>query len=163
MFWPHIRSSSVYQTRLTEKQNVQARVVLQEVSFKLIERRPLLGWGYDSFDRVKYDVTVPSGVLPLTYALKSTSHDSYLTILVNYGAVGFALFLLPSVAIVLRALRRLRAPSHDRWFLVAMPGEHRAYLHQRRDAGLPFYSYVPMLAWLALALLRRCLAGPVPA
>lgn len=163
VFWPQIRSSSIYQTRLTEQQNVQARVVLQEVSFKLIERRPVLGWGYDSFDRVKYDVTVPSGALPLTLALKSTSHDTYLTMLVDYGAVGFALFVLPWVAIALRALRRLRTPAPDRWFLVAMLGSILLIFINGATLDYRFYSYVPMLAWLSLALLRRCLAEPVPA
>jgi O-antigen ligase/polysaccharide polymerase Wzy-like membrane protein len=81
VLWPQIQSSSVYRTRLTQSQNVQARLVLQQVSFKLIERKPILGWGYDSFDRVKFDVTVPAGTLPLTQALQSTSHDTFLTLL----------------------------------------------------------------------------------
>ena len=79
------------------------------------------------------------------------------------GAFGFALFVLPWVAIVLRSLRRLRAPAPDRWFLVAMLGSIVLIFIDGATLDYRFYSYVPMLAWLSLALLRRCLAGPVPA
>jgi O-antigen ligase len=163
VFWPQIRNSSVYQTRLTQKQNVEARLVLQDVSFKLIERKPALGWGYDSFDRVKYDVNVPSSALPLSQALQSTSHDTYLTILVEYGVFGFALFVLPWLAIGLRGLARVRAPAPDRWFLVAMLGSILLLAINAATLDYRFFSFAPMLAWLALALLRRRLAAPAPA
>lgn len=164
VFWPQIRTSSVYQTRLTQKQNVEARLVLQEVSFKLIERKPVLGWGYDSFDRVKFDVNVPSsGALPLSQALQSTSHDTYLTILVEYGVVGFALFVLPWFAIGLSGLARVRAPAPDRWFLVAMLGSIVLLAINAATLDYRFFSFVPMLAWLALGFLRRRLDAPAPA
>jgi len=160
VFWPQIQASSFYQSRLTEKQNIEARLVLQQVSFKLIERKPLLGWGYDSFDRVKYDVTVPSGSLPLAQALQSTSHDTYLTMLVEYGVVGFALFVLPWVVVVVRGLARVRAPAPDRWLLVGMLGSILLLAINGATLDYRFYSFAPMLAWLALALVRRRLAAP---
>ena len=61
------------------------------------------------------------------------------------------------------SLRRLRAPAPDRWFLVAMLGSIVLIFIDGATLDYRFYSYVPMLAWLSLALLRRCLAGPVPA
>jgi O-antigen ligase len=163
VFWPRIQSSSVYQSRITQQQNIQARLVLQEVSIKLIERKPLLGWGYDSFDRVKYDVSVPSPQLPLSQALLSTSHDTYLTILVEYGAIGFAIFVLPWVTILLRGLGRARRATPDRWFVAAMLGSIVLLGVNAATLDYRFFSFVPMLGWLMLALLRRRLAEPVPA
>lgn len=163
VFWPQVRTSSVYQSRLTQKGNLEARLVLQEVSFKLIERKPFLGWGYDSFDRVKFDVNVQSGAFPLSQALKSTSHDTYLTIFVEYGVVGFALFVLPWFAIGLRGLARVRAPAPDRWFLIAMLGSIVLLAINAATLDYRFFSFVPMLAWLALALLRRRLDAPAAA
>lgn len=162
VFWPRIQTSSVYQARITQQQNIQARLVLQEVSIKLIEQRPLLGWGYDSFDRVKYDVNVPSPQLPLSQALQSTSHDTYLTILVEYGAVGFAIFVLPWVAIVLRGLGRVRRPAPDRWFLAAMLASILLLGINAATLDYRFFSFVPMLGWLALALVRRRVTEPAP-
>ena len=159
---PRIQASSVYQSRITEKQNVQARLVLQEVSIKLIEQRPVLGWGYDSFDRVKYDVNVPSPQLPLSQALLSTSHDTYLTILVEYGAIGFAIFVLPWIAIFLRGAGRVRMLAPDRWFVVAMLGSIFLLAVNAATLDYRFFSFVPMLGWLSLALLRRRLAEPAP-
>lgn len=163
MFWPQIRTSSVYQTRFTQKQNIEARLVLQDVSLKLIAKKPALGWGYDSFDRVKYDVSVPSPQLPLSQALQSTSHDTYLTILVEYGAVGFAFFVLPWVAIFVRGLGRVRKPAPDRWFVAAMLGSIVLLAVNAATLDYRFFSFVPMLGWLSLALLRRRLAEPAPA
>jgi O-antigen ligase len=162
VFWPRIQTSSVYQARITQKQNIQARLVLQEVSIKLIEQKPLLGWGYDSFDRVKYNVSVPSPQLPLSQALKSTSHDTYLTILVEYGAVGFAIFVLPWLAIFLRGLGRVRKPAPDRWFLAAMLASIVLLAVNAATLDYRFFSFVPMLGWLSLALVRRRLAEPAP-
>lgn len=162
MFWPRIQTSSVYQARITQKQNIQARFVLQEVSIKLIERKPLLGWGYDSFDRVKYDVSVPSPQLPLSQALQSTSHDTYLTVLVEYGVVGFVIFVLPWVAIFLRGVGRIRRVEPDRWFVIAMLGSIIVLAINAADLDYRFFSFVPMLGWLFLALVRRRIAEPVP-
>jgi hypothetical protein len=163
IFWPRIQASSVYQSRITQQQNIQARLVLQEVSIKLIERKPLLGWGYDSFDRVKYEVSVPSPQMPLSQALLSTSHDTYLTILVEYGAVGFAIFVLPWVTIFLRGLGRARRVASDRWFVAAMLGSILVLAVNAADLDYRFFSFVPMFGWLTLALLRRRLAEPDPA
>jgi O-antigen ligase len=161
-FWPRIQTSSVYQSRVTQQQNIQARLVLQEVSIKLIERKPLLGWGFDSFDRVKYDVNVPSPQMPLSQALQSTSHDTYLTVLVEYGAVGFAIFVLPWIAIVVRAAGRFRRWAQNRWFVAAMLGSVVLLAINAADLDYRFFSYLPMLGWLALGLLRRGLAEPAP-
>jgi O-antigen ligase len=162
VFWPRVQTSSVYQARITQKQNIQARLVLQDVSIKLIEKKPLLGWGYDSFDRVKYGVSVPSPQLPLSQALQSTSHDTYLTILVEYGAVGFAIFVLPWIAIFLRGLGKMRRPAPDRWFLAAMLGSILLLAVNAATLDYRFFSFVPMLGWLSLALVRRRLAEPAP-
>lgn len=161
VFWPQIRGSSVYQTRITQKQNVEARLVLQDVSLKLVERKPLLGWGYNSFDRVKFDVSVPSPQLPLSQALKSTSHDTYLTILVEYGAIGFAIFAVPWIAILWRGVGRIRRFSEFRWFDAAMLGSILLLAINAATLDYRFFSFVPMLGWLLLALLRRRLAESV--
>ena len=163
VFWPQIRSSAVYQTRFAQKQNVEARLVLQDVSVKLIEKRPILGWGYDSFDRVKYDVAVPSGTVPLAQALQSTSHDTFLTMLVEYGVVGFVLFLFPWLAIGAGAVRRLRTAVADRWFLVAGLASILLLAINGATLDYRFFSFVPMLGWMFLGLLRRELRAPAPA
>jgi len=157
--WPHVRSSTLYQQRIAQSQNVQERLLLQDISFKLIERKPVLGWGYDSFDRVKYDVPVSTGAQPYAVALQQTSHDTFLTILVEYGAVGFLIFLLPWIPIVAEGVRRVRTPSPDQWLPVAMLASIALLAINAATLDYRFFSFVPGLAWLALALLRRWLSS----
>lgn len=163
LFWPQIRASSVYQSRIDEKQNVDARLVLQEVSIKLAERRPIFGWGYDSFDRVKFDVPFYSPNIPVQQALESTSHDTFLTILVEFGAVGLALFVLPWLAVIRRAIARARAPSPHRWFLVAGVGAILVIGVDGVTLDFRVFSFIPMVAWLFLGLIRRQLDTPTAA
>jgi O-antigen ligase len=135
--------------------------VLQTISLKLFERRPFLGWGYNSFDRVKYEVAVPSPQLPLSQALQSTSHDTYLTILVEYGAIGFAIFAAPWIAILWRGVGHIRRFSKHRWFDAAMLGSILLLAINAATLDYRFVSFVPMLGWLLLAFLRRRLAESV--
>src|SRR5262249_52753460 len=49
LFWPQIEASPTYRNRFDNRQNVQGRLVLQDVSLRLAEKKPIFGWGYDSF------------------------------------------------------------------------------------------------------------------
>jgi O-Antigen ligase len=153
--WPQIKASQVYQNRFSEQQNVQARLLLQTVSIRLAEKRPIFGWGYNSFDRVKFTVPVASNSIPLEQALQSTSHSTLLTILVEFGLVGLALFALPWVSILWRAFRRARAPSERQWFLVAATASILVIAIDGATLDYRYFSFIPMVAWLFLGLVRR--------
>jgi O-antigen ligase len=160
-FWPQIQSSSTYRNRFHNTQNVDARIVLQNVSITLAEKRPIFGWGYNSFDRVKFKVPVNSTSIPAAQALQSTSHDTFLTILVEYGGVGLVLFLLPWLPIVRRGIGRIRARSPDRWFLVGAVASIAVLAIDGATLDYRFFSFAPMLGWLFLGLLRRQTAEPL--
>ena len=155
VFWPQIHSSSTFRNRFSNRQNVEARLVLQNVSIRLAEKRPIFGWGYDSFDRVKYKVQVASPGMPLTQALQSTSHNTYLTILVEFGIVGLVVFLLPWIPILARGVQRARAHPPDRWILVGAIASILVIGIDAATLDFRFFSFAPMLAWLFLAILRR--------
>jgi O-antigen ligase len=156
--WPYISKSSAYQDRFSNSRNVEARVLLQNASLQLAGRKPILGWGYDSFDRVKAltDITGSTKAQAL-YVDQTTSHDTYLTVLVEYGSVGLLLFLLPWVVISARSLRRARAPSPDRWLLVAAPAAVAVVALNGATVDYRFFSFVPATPWLFLALARQVL------
>ncbi len=161
-FWPQIKASPAYQNRFNQRQNVDARLILQHVSIKLAEAKPILGWGYDSFDRVKFTVQTSYGGIALEQALQSTSHDTFLTILVEFGVVGLILFVVPWAAVLWRALRRARPPSPDRWFYVAGIGGIAVITIDAGTLDFRFFSFLPALAWMFLGLLRRQLATEEP-
>lgn len=155
LFWPQIQSSSTYRNRFENRGNIQGRLVLQDVSLRLAAKKPILGWGYDSFDRVKYDVQVPSQGIASAQALQSTSHDTYLTILVEFGAVGLLLFLLPWVPILNRGVAAVRAQAGERWLLVGAQASVVVVALTGTTLDYRFFSFAPMLLWLFLGLVRR--------
>ncbi len=158
--WPTIKNSSVYQNRIDQTQNVEIRLILQQISIKLAEEKPILGWGYNSFDRVKFSVPVYSAPIPLASALAFTSHDTFLTMVVEYGLVGLGLFLLPWAPMTLRALRRTRVRSPDRWMYVAGLTTSLVIFGTATTLDYRFFSFIPILPWMFLGLMRRADATP---
>lgn len=153
--WPRITSSEVYETRIAQRANVQTRVVLQQVSVELAAQKPLFGWGYGSFDLVKYDVKLDNPSASVAVALQSTSHNTYLTVLVENGGLGVLLFFLPIVAVCSSALRRVRLRDPERWLYVAAVGAIGVVVLSASTFDLRFFSFIPMLTWLFLGLARR--------
>lgn len=158
--WPKITSSPVYQSRISERSNVETRVLLQDISLRLAAEKPLTGWGYDSFDRVKTTVDLgTTNSAAYRDAIAATSHDTFLTVLVNYGGIGLTLLLLPWLVIIGRALRQARRPSPDRWLLIGASSSVVVVVLSAATFDLRFFSFIPMLPWLFIALLRRITAA----
>lgn len=156
--WGSIQSSSVYKSRITNSQNVDVRLALQQVSLRLFELKPILGWGFGSFDKVKTDVQLTGtigSVNAMTAVQWSTSHDTFLTVLVEYGVVGFLLLLLPWVWICGRAVRRVWRHASDPWLNVAGVGVVAVVALTGATLDLRFFSFVPMIVWLLVGLMRR--------
>lgn len=161
VFWGRIASTSLYQSRLSNGQNVDVRLALQHASLKLAGKKPILGWGYGSFDRVKSNVQVTGtiGSVAAEAAVQgSTSHNTFLTVLVEYGGVGLLLLVLPWLWICLNALRRIRARAPDRWIDVAGVAAVFVIAFTGATLDLRFFSFVPAVLWLFLALMRRAAA-----
>jgi O-antigen ligase len=157
--WPQIRSSTVYEQRASNVETVLVRQQIQRVSVKLWKERPVLGWGFGSFDRVKNSTDFPyvPGVTGniYTYARVNTSHDTYLTVLVELGLVGLLLLLTPFAVIVTRALARARLVVDGRWIVAASCGSLIVILLDGTTFDFRFFSFVPALSFVMLALLRR--------
>ena len=127
----------------------------------------MLGWGFGSYDRVKSSADFPyvpglPGNIYL-YARENTSHDTYLTILVELGLVGLLLLLGPFVVIVARALARARSIAADRWIVAAACGSLIVVVLNGMTLDYRFFSFVPALSFVMLAILRRVTSESGPA
>jgi O-antigen ligase len=161
--WGRITESTVYQQRVTNESNVEGRLLLQDWSLKLAGERPLFGWGYGSFDRVKNSARLSSGSFPESFGTDYTSHNTYLTTLVESGGVGLALLLLPFLVITWRAFKMTLARPESRWFLVGAISAITVYVIDANTLDMRFFSFVPALPWLFLGLLRRMQLSGSPA
>jgi O-antigen ligase len=153
--WGPITHSRVYHERVAQAHNVDLRAELDRWSLKLWEQRPLLGWGYGSFDRVLRSANFSSGDIQRQELIANTSHNSLLTILVEWGVVGLAVFIAPWLLIAYRALQRARRDPSSRWLLLGATGGLVVYIVAASAIDFRFFSFVPVVAWLLIALLRR--------
>jgi O-antigen ligase len=153
--WGDITGSTVYRDRITNASNVQARILIQDWSLKLAAERPLLGWGYGSFDRVKNNANFGSGATPLSFGTTNTSHNTYLTILVELGSVGLAIFLIPWLVIPWRAIRGGMHDPRSMWFVLGSVSALFVFVAAANAGDFKFFSFVPAIPWILLGLLRR--------
>jgi len=164
--WPHIRSASIYQERASNIETVLVRQEIQRVSLGLWREKPVLGWGFGSYDRVKSAADLPyvpglSGNIYL-YAQENTSHNTYLTVLVELGLIGLVLLLGPFAVIVAKALTRARSMGADRWIVAAACGSLMVVLLNGMTLDYRFFSFVPALLFVLLAIIRRITSESVP-
>ena len=121
---------------------------------------PCLGWGYDSFDVRSRAADLNAGERPAQRRHSSTSHNTFLTILVEYGSIGLALFALPWLAISWRALGdALRSPD-ARWLLLGAVSAVGVFAFAANSIDFRFFLFVPAVPWLLLGILRRLQRAP---
>jgi O-antigen ligase/polysaccharide polymerase Wzy-like membrane protein len=161
--WSNIKATRVYQERLSNHSNVASRQLLTAWSIDLAQLKPITGWGYGSFDRVKNTVPLPSAGIPREYAADDTSHNTFLTVLVELGSVGLGLLLVPWLIIAYQASRLGINVAARRWFVIAWVATLLVYVINASFSDFRFFSFVAALPWIALGMLRRGMVPATPA
>lgn len=86
------------------EQSALSRLPVVAASVRMLQQKPVTGWGFDSFD--KYDRQFQGAVAGLVVPEKDhSSHNLYLTILAEQGVPGFVLFMSPFFYWLLRSWR----------------------------------------------------------
>jgi O-antigen ligase len=155
--WTSISSTALYKNRFSDRTNVEERVILNRWSLELAGRRPLLGWGYGSFDSVKNSANLSTGNSSITYAqaIKYTSHNTYLTILVEMGGIGLGLLLVPWLLVARSSVGLARARLPDAWLVVGFLGVLGVWIINAGTFDMRFFAMAWVLPWLAAGVLRR--------
>jgi O-antigen ligase len=155
---PSLQRTEVYQERVAQRETVQTRVALQDWSLRLAAQKPVLGWGYGSFDRVKNTSEFSAEGIPIASVLEATSHDTYLTILVELGLVGLLLLLLPFAIATLRVIAS-RPHGSDDWLVATSLCSLFVIGLTASTLDYRFFSFAQMLPFVFLGLLRRMLGN----
>lgn len=96
--------------RLNEQDTAQGRVIGSMASIRMIEEKPVFGWGYGNYD--VYDEQFKERVGGIAVQEGGTSHNTPLTIMVELGATGYILYILPAIIWLLRSIAvRRRMPQ----------------------------------------------------
>src|SRR2546423_6207858 len=121
---------------------------------KLEKEKPLVGWGYNRFNQASVSAGFASVVVDKSGAV-ITSHNTFLTVLVDQGIIGLFLLLVPWVVIPWRAFKEVAARADLRWFTVGALAALGAYFAAANTTDFKYFSFVPAIPWVLLGLLRR--------
>jgi len=97
------------------EESALSRLPVVYASLRMLEAKPLLGWGYGDFDKYDYQFQARVGDL-VSPKQDHASHNLYLTILAEQGIVGFFFYLMPVVwwlALSVKAYPKL--PTEGFW------------------------------------------------
>jgi O-antigen ligase len=155
--WTSITSTALYKNRFSNQTNVEERVIIDHWSLELAGRKPFLGWGYGSFDEVKNSANLSTGSSSILRAnvIKYTSHNTYLTVLVELGGIGLALLLVPWIVIARSSLRLIPADPSNAWIVVGFLGVLGVWIINAGTFDMRFFAISWVLPWLAVGVLRR--------
>jgi hypothetical protein len=154
--WGSVSGSTVYQERASDVANVSGRLIQSRAALDLAADRPLLGWGYGQYDAAKNTLELSPGALPDRSLYAYTSHNTFLTVLVELGIVGIVALLLPWAIVISRTFRSIRTHSgFPQWFTLSLLGVVAVVAATALTIDMRFFAFVPGLAWIAVGLLRR--------
>lgn len=107
--------------RLTMTWTIRDRIVLDAAGFRMFLAKPLLGWGFGTYDRRAHEFVRTVGPFAATDWDKNeaASHCTHLSILAEMGAVGYGLFIFPAASLATAMVRCRKELWRDR-FLVGL-------------------------------------------
>jgi O-antigen ligase len=89
--------------RINSEETAESRVVVYAAAIRMIGERPVLGWGYDRFNDYVDRFRERFGDIPVNAEI--TSHNAYLTIGAELGAIAMLLYLGSIAYWLLKTLR----------------------------------------------------------
>lgn len=142
--------------RLTTERTAGARIVGNAATIRLIEQKPLFGWGYGNHEL--YDEQFRERIWDIPVRRDITSHHTYLLVASEMGLVGLFLYLLPAgwwLAQSVRAWNRLpRSGFGGRSWLVMLWLALLDFFIIANFTDIIYSYYFPTtIWWLALGLI----------
>jgi O-antigen ligase len=93
--------------RINDQSTVNSRVVVTDAMLQMIQEKPILGWGYETLNLHIKDYYRSVGVASVIYGL-TTSHNTFLTLFVEFGLLGFMFYIFPIGWLLKASYYRLR-------------------------------------------------------
>jgi hypothetical protein len=146
-------------TRLGTQDTVDSRIVLLNAGIQMFRAKPVFGWGFGNYDRYDWQFMERVGnAAPTSWDVQSgTSHNTYITILAEAGAVGFFFLFLPLfwwLVLSVKVLPRLPRQGFWSWrLLVTLWLPVLFYLISSQVVDMRFFWYQIGVWWMLLGLI----------
>jgi O-antigen ligase len=143
--------------RLKSQSQVDVRIVIMDAMVQMFQAKPVLGWGYGTINQYisQYYRQVDSYLIDRF----ETSHNTYLTILVELGLVGFILYLFPVVWLFAASVQAWRGPpkmeSAQRLLLGVLWLAVLQHFIVSNFMDMRFFSFAITLWWMNLGLIAN--------
>lgn len=147
--------------RLHSEDTTQDRVILSTAGKDMFLARPILGWGYENYDRYDWKFMRRVGnIAPTKWQIqKGTSHNTYLTILAEMGVVGFTFYILPTIWWLIFTIKAIpllpRKGFWSRRLLIVMWLPIIAQILIGQTSDLRFSYYTLTLFWINLGFIAN--------
>ncbi len=147
--WGALKQNDLVQDRVLDSENVTGRIERIAWSWDRFLERPILGRGLGGLDETMQNVFQEDF---------DTSHNTYLTMLVDVGVIRFALFAAVVLAWLAKAATVLRSGFRGQFeysVVAAMVGFLLIWLLSGLSIELRLFPYFAALFWMAGALIER--------
>jgi O-antigen ligase len=147
--------------RLGTEGTVDDRTVLLHAGEQMFTAKPLLGWGYNTYNLYDWKFIERVGdAAPSRWDVESgSSHNTYMTILAETGIIGFLLYSFPIIwwlALSIKTLRRLSRQGFWNWRLLTVLWlSVSSYILIAQIIDMRWFWYSNALFWLTLGLIAN--------
>jgi putative inorganic carbon (HCO3(-)) transporter len=152
------RQSTWAFTRMQDQRTINDRIVVTDAMLQMIKIKPFWGWGYESVDRYSMQFYKGVGDAPPLFKY-ITSHNTYLTIFVDFGFLGLGLYLFPMLWwgwLTIKVFQRM--PKEGLWSRTLVVALWLAALHQvivSNFMDMRFFPITLTLWWMTLGLVAN--------
>lgn len=152
---PIIMKTEVYKKRITQQAPLDYRIYASRVSFKMIKDKPLFGHGIGNFDY--YTREYPVYIAGVDTTNPPASHNTFLTIFVETGILGFlpymsALFIIARRLFIAYKYGNRRISPTARPLLAVVAAALVCYLVTALTIDMRFFRYVEYIFWGILGI-----------
>ncbi len=144
--------------RLGNQKNVERRLIQMQASALMFQARPILGWGYEDYDKYDRQFVQPVGEMtPIEYDfIKGTSHNTFLTILAETGLMGLLCYIFPFFWWLRKSLVVLPGMSSGgyfgRDFMLLLWLAIVFYFIVTQFMDMQYIPFATLLVWLGLGI-----------
>ncbi|MDQ3952284.1 MAG: O-antigen ligase family protein [Actinomycetota bacterium] len=158
--------SAFLEERAGNQENVEGRVAFGSTGIRMFKDSPVVGQGFGTYDVRTRDFAVGFGRIGASVAVADTSHNTFLTILGELGAVGFLLYVAAICSGLRRGVSALRGriPAVDRLMIATLMAGAASYIVSANLIDMRFFSFAVSLFWFNVGLIdasaRHAVEGP---